>query len=783
MATLESDTVDLFTAMAGGNYPPQATTSSSAADWPEDAAPLGGHMERAYLEYAMSVVTGRALPNACDGQKPVQVRILHAMNEMRLNAPSKHVKSARVVGDVIGKYHPHGDQSVYDTAVRMAQSFSLRYPLVDGQGNFGSLDGDSAAAMRYTECRLTPIAELLLGELHSGTVEFKSNYDGSFKEPTVLPAQLPFVLLNGASGIAVGMATEIPSHNLREVVDALLLLLQNDHATLDDVLEVLPGPDLPGGGQICASREEIKSAYETGRGSLKTIARWHFEELTEGDWLAVVDELPHGVSCAKVLSEIDALTNPQPKSGKKDLSIEQKTAKRLMLSKLETARDESSEEARIRIALEPKSKDIPRDEFMQTLVRMTSLSENLQVNLTVLDSERRPGTKGLLDILLEWIEFRVDVVERRSRHRLGQVEDRLHILAGRAAVLLRIDEVIRVIRESDDPKMALIHAFQLSDRQATDVLEIRLRALARLEALKIEAESVELKRERDGLQLILSSGAELRKTVAAELSAAAAKYGDSRRTVLKDAGLHKVSVAPIGQAEAVTVAVSRAGWLQVRVGHSVDDKTLTYKAGDTELSRFETDTGKSLCLLDSLGRTYTIRVSEITQSKAGVPVTSLIDFNSNAGLCFALCGVAEDAYLFASSGGRGFVAKLGNALGRNKNGKQFMKMEADETPLQPVPFEGPLAAVISSTGRMVVFDSSSINWLPGGKGVTLQKLGVGESLAAVACGDGTSAAVTDISGATKRVTAEDFARCRLSRASKGCFVIRKFATCRLQLKK
>jgi len=780
-------TMDLFavdpTPEVLGSQPPIDPPGKkyAAEPWPDDAAPLGGHMERAYLEYAMSVVMGRALPNGSDGLKPVQLRVLHAMNEMRLSANAKHVKSARVVGDVIGKYHPHGDQSVYDTTVRMAQSFSLRYPLVDGQGNFGSLDGDGAAAMRYTECRLTPIAELLLGELSQGTVDFRPNYDGSYQEPCVLPAQLPMLLLNGASGIAVGMATEVPSHNLREVVAALRLLLENDAATLDDVLKVLPGPDLPGGAQLSATADEIKTAYVTGRGSLKTLARWHFEELADGDWRAVVDELPHGISCAKVLSEIEGLTNPQPKPGKKDLSLDQKTSKQLILSKLETARDESSEEAPIRIALEPKSASIPRDDFMQTMVRMTSLSANLPVNLTLLDRKRRPGTKPLLDILKEWLEFRFEVVERRTRHRLRQVDDRLHILEGRSAVLLRIDEVIKIIREADEPKSALIASFGLSERQANDVLDIRLRALARLEAIKLEAEAAALQSERATLSLALSSKAELAKVIDSELIAAKTKYGDDRRTLIREVAATEQYVAAHAPSEPVTVSISRAGWLQVRPGHAVDLKQLTYKAGDSELSVFEATTAMSVCLLDSMGRTYTIRVAEITQSKAGVPMSSLVEFNAKAALCFALCAAPEAAFLFSSSGGRGFVSKLGEALGRNRAGKQFMKLEGGEMPLRPIPFAGKLTAAVSSVGRLVVFDSDTVNWLPGGKGVTLQKLGEGESMVAVACGDSGPAAIVGKDGKAMHLSTEDFDKCRLSRASKGSYVARKLTPTGLRL--
>ncbi|HMY79157.1 MAG TPA: DNA topoisomerase IV subunit A, partial [Thauera aminoaromatica] len=484
-----------------------------------------------YLAYAMSVVKSRALPQVEDGLKPVQRRILFAMNEMRLSSTSKHVKSARVVGDVIGKYHPHGDSSVYDAMVRVAQDFSLRYPLVDGQGNFGSRDGDSAAAMRYTECRLTPIAELLLSEIDRGTVDFIPNYDGAFEEPQLLPARLPFVLLNGASGIAVGMATEIPPHNLREVAEATCHLIRHPEATLDDVLAMLPGPDFPGGGQLISTPQTIREAYATGRGSLRLRARWKIEELARGQWRAIVEELPHGVSAAQVLSEIETLTNPQPRAGKKEVSQEQKNLRQLVLGALDTVRDESSDKAPVRIVLEPKSSRQNRDEFMAVLLAHTSLETSASVNMTMIGRDGRPQQKNLVQILREWIDFRYVTVERRTRHRLDEVDRRIHILEGRMIAFLHIEEVIRVIRESDEPKPALIAAFGLSDVQAEDILEIRLRQLARLEGFKIEKELAELKDERAGLQHLLDSRAAMTKLILKEIQDDARKYGDDRRTL------------------------------------------------------------------------------------------------------------------------------------------------------------------------------------------------------------------------------------------------------------
>ncbi|MEY2844452.1 MAG: topoisomerase subunit, partial [Pseudomonadota bacterium] len=425
-----------------------------------DSLTLSHYAERAYLEYALSVVKGRALPDVCDGQKPVQRRILYAMDRMGLsfsgNTGAKPVKSARVVGDVLGKYHPHGDSAAYDAMVRMAQDFALRYPLIDGQGNFGSRDGDGAAAMRYTEARLAPIARLLLDEIDMGTVDFIPTYDGSFEEPKQLPGRLPFVLLNGASGIAVGLATEIPSHNLREVSAATVALIKNDKLTDAELVELLPGPDFPGGGQIISSASDIADAYRTGRGSLKVRARWKIEELARGQWQLVVTELPPGTSTQKVLEEIEELSNPKIKAGKKALSAEQVQLKTTVLSVLDTVRDESSKDAAVRLVFEPKTRTVSQQELITTLLAHTSLESSSSINMTMVGADGRPTLKGLRQILGEWIGFRMDTVTRRTRHRLGKVLERIHILEGRQLVLLNIDEVIAIIRQADEPRQALM---------------------------------------------------------------------------------------------------------------------------------------------------------------------------------------------------------------------------------------------------------------------------------------------------------------------------------------
>ncbi|MDR1462324.1 MAG: DNA topoisomerase IV subunit A [Azoarcus sp.] len=702
---------------------------------PSDTLPLDQYAERAYLSYAMSVVRARALPQVEDGLKPVQRRILHSMNEMRLGAAARHVKSARVVGDVIGKYHPHGDASVYDAMVRVAQDFSLRYPLVDGQGNFGSRDGDSAAAMRYTECRLTPIAELLLSEIDRGTVDFNPNYDGAFEEPQLLPARLPFVLLNGASGIAVGMATEIPPHNLTETAAAASYLIRHPDASLDDILSLLPGPDFPGGGQLISPPQTIRDAYAGGRGSLRLRARWHIEELARGQWRVVVDELPHGVSTAQVLAEIETLTNPQPRGSKKETSQEQKNLKQLVLGVLDTVRDESSDKAPVRIVLEPRSSRQARDEFMAVLLAHTSLETSVSINLTMIGRDGRPRQKGLLPILSEWVDFRYITVQRRSRFRLDEVERRIHILDGRMIAFLRIEDVIRVIRESNEPKRALIEAFGLSEIQAEDILEIRLRQLARLEGFKIEKELAELRVERDSLLRLLDSRAAQTRLILKEIDADAKKYGDARRTLIE-------TVAPAAPAEIsvpdepVTVIVSKNGWVRARQGHGIDPATIAYKVGDFAFAVIETRSAWPLVVIDTHGRAYTIKISELPVGRGGrgdgVPVSTLIDFQDGGKLAQVLAAEPESQWLFANSGGYGFISTLADATGRQRAGKAFMALEGTETVLAPARVYGQWIAAISSAGRMLVFPQAEMKVQAGGRGVIVMALDDDEHLAAIA---------------------------------------------------
>ncbi len=686
---------------------------------------LSHYAERAYLEYALSVVKGRALPDVCDGQKPVQRRILYAMDRMGLsysgNTGAKPVKSARVVGDVLGRYHPHGDTAAYDAMVRMAQDFALRYPLIDGQGNFGSRDGDGAAAMRYTEARLAPISRLLLDEIDMGTVDFIPNYDGSTEEPKQLPARLPFVLLNGASGIAVGLATEIPSHNLREVAAATVALIRNDKLPDAELFEILQGPDFPGGGQIISSPQDIQDAYRTGRGSLKVRARWKIEDLARGQWQLVVTELPHGTSAQKVLEEIEELTNPKIKAGKKALSAEQTQLKTTVLSVLDAVRDESSKDAAVRLVFEPKTRTVEQQDLITTLLAHTSLETSSSINMTMVGADGRPTLKSLRQVLGEWIGFRMETVTRRTRHRLAKVLDRIHILEGRQIVLLNIDEVIHIIRNSDEPKAALIERFKLSDRQAEDILEIRLRQLARLEAIKIEQELAELKTEQAKLQDILDNPSVLKRTVIKEIEADAKQFGDERRTLIQ---AEKRAVAEVKVIdEPVTVVISDKGWVRARTGHGHDPAGFAFKAGDGLRGTYECRTVDPLIVIGTNGRVYSVPVSALPGARGdGQPITTMIDLESGTQPLHYLAGPVDQTLLLANSSGFGLLAKLGDLTTRQKGGKGFMTLDEGDTLLPPVCVHATHnhVACLSQDGRMLVFGLDELKLQSnGGRGLTL----------------------------------------------------------------
>jgi topoisomerase-4 subunit A len=693
---------------------------------------LSTFAERAYLDYAVSVVKGRALPDVCDGQKPVQRRILYAMNDLGLGPTAKPRKSAAVVGDVLGKLHPHGDQSVYDALVRMAQDFSLRYPLIDGQGNFGSRDGDGAAAMRYTEARLTPIARLLMDEIDQGTVDFQPNYDGSTVEPKTLPARLPMVLLNGASGIAVGLATEIPSHNLGEVAQAAVAMIRNPKISHADLMALIPGPDFPGGGQIITPASQIAEMYASGRGSMKVRARWKIEELARGQWQAVVTELPPGTSSQKVLEEIEELTNPKVKLGKKALSAEQVAMKQTILGSLDTIRDESGRAAPVRLVFEPKSKNQDQAEFMLMLLAHTSLESSTSINLVMIGGDGRPRQKGLSDILQEWIEFRFVTVRRRTEFRMGKVDDRIHILEGREAILLNIDKVIQIIRNSDEPKAALIAEFRLSDRQAEDILEIRLRQLARLETIKIQQELAELRKEKATLQDILDNPSTMKRVIIREIEADAKQFGDVRRTVIEEA--QKAVAEQKVVDEPVTVIVSEKGWVRARTGVGHDLTQFTFKAGDALYGAFECRTVDTLLGFGDNGKVYSVPVSALPGARGdGVPITTLVDLSGGARILHYFAGNAQTQLLLASSAGFGFISKAADMVSRLKGGKAFITLDDGAIPLPPrvIPENAGAVACLSEKGRVLVFGLDEMKVLTnGGRGVTLMELDPKEKLLA-----------------------------------------------------
>ena len=709
---------------------------------------LANYAQQAYLEYALSVVKGRALPDVCDGQKPVQRRILYSMSRMGLGyggangtVGAKPVKSARVVGDVLGKYHPHGDSAAYDAMVRMAQDFSQRYPLVDGQGNFGSRDGDGAAAMRYTEARLAKITSLLMDELDQGTVDFIPNYDGSESEPSQLPARLPFTLLNGASGIAVGLATEIPSHNLREIADACVALIKTPKLSDEELFAIVPGPDYPGGGQIISSATDIADAYRTGRGSLKVRARWKIEELARGQWQLVVTELPIGVSTQKVLEEIEEITNPKVKTGKKALSLDQTNLKASVLAVLDVVRDESNKDAAVRLVFEPKTSKIGQQELITALLAHTSLETSSSINLTMIGIDGRPTLKSMRQMLNEWIEFRHQTIGKRSQHKLDKVLDRIHILEGRALILLNIDEVIAIIREADEPKAALIARFKLSERQADDILDIRLRQLARLEAIKIEQELSELRIEQGKLEEILASPAALRRLMIKEIEQDAKQFADERRTLIQTEKKSVVEVKIVD--EAVTVVVSSMGWVRARTAHGHEASSFAFKAGDDLYATFECRTVDTLLAFGGNGRVYSVPVAMLPGARGdGQPVTTLIELESGTKLVHYFAGPASASLLLSSSAGYGFLATVESMTSRLKAGKAFVTCNEGESLNRPSlaanaaaipPFAATHVACASAGSRILTFEINDLKAMTnGGRGLMLIDLEAKDTLAGAA---------------------------------------------------
>jgi len=715
----------------GGRLPPHFAPLAGELG---DSLPLGRYASTQYLQYAIATVKDRALPRVGDGQKPVQSRILYAMWDMGGRSGTPRKKSARVVGDVLGKFHPHGDASVYDALVRLSQDFTLRYPLIDGEGNFGSRDGDDPAAMRYTEARLTKFAEVLLAELDQGTVDFVPNYDGSTMEPAILPARLPVLLLNGASGIAVGMATEIPPHNLVEVAQAAIAMIGEPDLTLAGVMKYVKGPDFPGGGQIITPRAEMNDAYQSGRGSVRVRARWTIERLARGQWQLVVTELPPGASARKVLEEIDAITNPQAKPGKKSLTPEQTREKQLALSLLERARDESDRAHPVRLVFEPRTAKVGEEEFANFLLAKTSLETNAPLNLVMVGLDGRPTGKNLRDAIAEWLEFRFATVTRRTQHRLEQVLDRVHVLEGRMIVLLNVDKVIKIIRNADDPKADLIKAFKLSERQADDILEIRLRQLAKLEHIKVEQELDERRKERKGLERILGSRKVLEELVTGEIEADVKTFGDKRRTRIEES--EKASVETPVVDEPMTVIFSKNGWVRARQGWGVDASALSFKEGDALGALIQCRTVDPVVFLDSKGRAYTAEAAQLPSARGdGAPASSLVEVQEGGKIMYCVAGKPETSVLVASTGGYGFFSKLADMISNRRAGREFMTLDEGETPIAPVIYDetpGNLVAAASAEGRLLVFAAAELRALARGRGVIVMGLEEGEQLVAVA---------------------------------------------------
>ena len=701
------------------------------ADTDCDELTLAYFASRAYLEYAISVVKGRALPDVCDGMKPVQRRILYAMKRLGLNPDVKTVKSARVVGEVLGKYHPHGDSAAYDAMVRLAQDFTMRYPLVQGQGNFGSADGDGAAAMRYTEVRLSKYADLLLGELDKGTVKFIPNYDGTHKEPVLLPARLPVLLLNGSSGIAVGMATEIPSHNLTEVGEAAIEVIRNPEITTDELLEIVKGPDFPGGAQVISSASDIKNVYRSGYGNLQVRATYHFEELSRGQWQLVFDSVPYKVSVMKVMSELEALTNPKAPQGKKSLTAKQQQDKQLIMNVMSGMRDESSAEAPVRLVIDPKSKSIDREELVSTILSKTSLETSCKFNLVVIGIDGKPRQKGLKDILSEWVSFRLRTVRARSQTSLNEAEARIHTLEGRLIVLVDIEEVIRIIRGADDPKKELITHFGLSDTQAEDILEIKLRQLASLDEVKLRKELEKLRNEAERLRGLLTDEKKLRREVTKEIRQDIDTYGDERRTLIEEA--KGASIAKQVIDEPVTVIVSEKGFLRSRQGHGFDARAMNFKLGDKYRCSMECRSVDNLYILSNTGRIYSIPVSSLPSARGeGTHVSAFVQFQDGDVPFDYICGASDTVLLFTSDAAMGFFCKMSDLAVRQRGGKSFFILDgAKPLPVQvSTPLTGWIAA-LSSSGRLVVFTMDELRALSsGGKGTTIMALQDDEKLVA-----------------------------------------------------
>ena len=660
--------------------------------------PLRTFTEKAYLNYSMYVIMDRALPFIGDGLKPVQRRIVYAMSELGLNAAAKFKKSARTVGDVLGKFHPHGDSACYEAMVLMAQPFSYRYPLVDGQGNWGAPDDPkSFAAMRYTESRLSKISEILLTELGQGTVDFQPNFDGTLEEPQYLPARLPHILLNGTTGIAVGMATDIPPHNINEVADAAVLLLDNPKAGLDDVLNIIQGPDFPTEAEIISPKDDIHKMYETGRGSIKMRATWHKE-----DGEIIISALPHQSSPSKIIAQI----------------AEQMTAKKLPM--VEDIRDEADYENPVRIVLVPRSNRVDTDALMAHLFATTDLEKSYRVNMNMIGLDHKPAVKGLLQVLTEWLTFRRTTVTRRLQHRLDKVLARLHILDGLMIAFLNIDEVIEIIRTEDEPKQVLMARFNLSDEQAEAILNLRLRHLAKLEEHQLQAEKDKLEEERSNLELILGSERRLNTLIKKEIQEDAKKYASPRMSQLVEREEAKaISESEMTPAEPVTVILSEMGWVRCAKGHDIDPAGLSYKAGDKYLAHACGKSNQPVIFIDSTGRSYALDPLSLPSARSqGEPLTGKLTLPAGATIEQVIMEPEKQELLMASDAGYGFICKFEDLIARNKAGKALISLPENAKVLKPETLSESASLLVSltSAGRMLIFPVRDLPALSKGKG-------------------------------------------------------------------
>lgn len=660
--------------------------------------PLRTFTEKAYLNYSMYVIMDRALPFIGDGLKPVQRRIVYAMSELGLNAAAKFKKSARTVGDVLGKFHPHGDSACYEAMVLMAQPFSYRYPLVDGQGNWGAPDDPkSFAAMRYTESRLSKIAEILLSELGQGTVDFQPNFDGTLEEPQYLPARLPHILLNGTTGIAVGMATDIPPHNINEVADAAVLLLDNPKAGLDDVLNIIQGPDFPTEAEIISPKDDIRKMYETGRGSIKMRATWHKE-----DGEIIISALPHQSSPSKIIAQI----------------AEQMTAKKLPM--VEDIRDEADYENPVRIVLVPRSNRVDTDALMAHLFATTDLEKSYRVNMNMIGLDHKPAVKGLIQVLIEWLTFRRTTVTRRLQHRLDKVLARLHILDGLMIAFLNIDEVIEIIRTEDEPKQVLMARFNLSDEQAEAILNLRLRHLAKLEEHQLQAEKDKLEEERSNLELILGSERRLNTLIKKEIQEDAKKYASPRMSQLVEREEAKaISESEMTPAEPVTVILSEMGWVRCAKGHDIDPSGLSYKAGDKYLAHACGKSNQPVIFIDSTGRSYALDPLSLPSARSqGEPLTGKLTLPAGATIEQVIMEPEKQELLMASDAGYGFICKFEDLIARNKAGKALISLPENAKVLKPETLSESTSLLVSltSAGRMLIFPVRDLPALSKGKG-------------------------------------------------------------------